>query len=272
MPQLSELRTPDDDWTGKTKAEDRRRRQNRLNQRTYRKRKMLQNSHLPLASAMSVLRSGDFASPLSVYGEGILTLRDAEQHVKLYEFTERVYLDYTLYAMWPTYLPALIRLNVLNALAHNATMLGIEAKSLCRDETSSPFNSHGPQAPNGLIPALPYPESLRPTAKQRAVQHHPWLDLFPFPRMRDNMIEGAANGIFDDDMLCYDLVHTGAGSEVEQPALIVWGESWDAQAWEVSIAFLKKWGWLVRGCSEIIDSTNYWREKRGEKKLINVKL
>lgn len=36
MPQLSEMRDPDDDWTGKTNAEDRRRLQNRLNQRTQR--------------------------------------------------------------------------------------------------------------------------------------------------------------------------------------------------------------------------------------------
>jgi hypothetical protein len=36
LPQLTELKDPDDDWTGITEARDRRRRQNRLNQRAYR--------------------------------------------------------------------------------------------------------------------------------------------------------------------------------------------------------------------------------------------
>lgn len=36
MPQLVEMQDPEDDWTGKTKAADRRKRQNRLNQRAYR--------------------------------------------------------------------------------------------------------------------------------------------------------------------------------------------------------------------------------------------
>lgn len=37
MPQLVELRDPSDDWTGVTSTAERKRRQNRLNQRAYRK-------------------------------------------------------------------------------------------------------------------------------------------------------------------------------------------------------------------------------------------
>lgn len=37
MSQLAELRDDEDDWTGVTNSADRRRRQNRLNQRAYRK-------------------------------------------------------------------------------------------------------------------------------------------------------------------------------------------------------------------------------------------
>ncbi|EIT73587.1 hypothetical protein AO1008_11858 [Aspergillus oryzae 100-8] len=29
---------------------------------------------------------------------------------------------------------------------------------------------------------------LRPTTLQRGIPHHPWLDIFPFPRMWDNLI------------------------------------------------------------------------------------
>lgn len=37
MPQRREVRKPDDDWTGITSAAERRKLQNRLNQRLYRK-------------------------------------------------------------------------------------------------------------------------------------------------------------------------------------------------------------------------------------------
>jgi hypothetical protein len=36
MPQQTEVRGPDDDWTGLTDTAERRKRQNRLNQRIYR--------------------------------------------------------------------------------------------------------------------------------------------------------------------------------------------------------------------------------------------
>jgi hypothetical protein len=37
MPQQAEVRAPEDDWTGLTNAAERRKLQNRLNQRLYRK-------------------------------------------------------------------------------------------------------------------------------------------------------------------------------------------------------------------------------------------
>ena len=73
---------------------------------------------------------------------------------------------------------------------------------------------------------------------------------------------------FDEDELCVEVFHPYDQCESEEkPALIVWGESGDIRGWEVNVAFLKKWGWLLRGCNELLQSTNAWRMQRGEKTL-----
>jgi hypothetical protein len=38
----------------------------------------------------------------------------------------------------------------------------------------------------------------------RTVLNHPWLDFFPFPKMRDNLIE--AGDDWDDEQLCHDIM------------------------------------------------------------------
>jgi len=85
--------------------------------------------------------------------------------------------------------------------------------------------------------------------------------------MRDNMLNGIVAGIFDEDELCADLLNVEDNREDEKPSLIVWGSPWDPQGWEASVAFLRKWGWLINGCLEVLEATNVWRQKRGEKQL-----
>ncbi|KAH8747598.1 hypothetical protein F5883DRAFT_437129, partial [Diaporthe sp. PMI_573] len=53
-----------------------------------------------------------------------------------------------------------------------------------------------------------------------------------------------------------------------EAALIICAEPSNPHGWEVSLALLRKWGWLLEGCEDILEATNYWREKRGEKKVI----
>ena len=108
------------------------------------------------------------------------------------------------------------------------------------------------------------PASLRPTTLQQTVEHHPWIDLFPIPRLRDNFLR--AGDSFDEADLCNDLVdfhditHDGTG-------MIVWDCPWESSGWEVSAYFLLKWPWLLRGCNELAASTNRWRATRGEPAL-----
>jgi len=49
-----------------------------------------------------------------------------------------------------------------------------------------------------------------------------------------------------------------------QKGLIIWGEPFLVSSWEMTPGFMRKWGWVVRNCYELLDSTNQWRELRGE--------
>lgn len=47
--------------------------------------------------------------------------------------------------------------------------------------------------------------------------------------------------------------------------LIVWGDPWEAKNWEVTEGFVRRWGWMMKGCWEgILEATNFWRGIRGE--------
>jgi hypothetical protein len=145
--------------------------------------------------------------------------------------------------------------------------MGFPPEALCRDEFVSPYAEAGPTLPDLTMPLLSCPKMLLPTSLQRMVPHHPWIDLFPIPKFRDNVLLAVEAGLFDEDDLCADILDPEAGNNREQPGLIVWASAWDVCGWEVNIPFLNKWGSLLSGCPEIIEATNQWREKRGEKKL-----
>lgn len=108
------------------------------------------------------------------------------------------------------------------------------------------------------------PPSLRPTALQRMIPHHPWIDLFPFPKMRDNML--LAESQYDEDALCNNLIDF-CDIPTDETGLVVWGEPWEPAGWEVSESLLKSWGWVIQDCHDIQSSTNVWRRRRGEREL-----
>lgn len=158
------------------------------------------------------------------------------------------------------HLLTLSRLNIQHAINHNIVSIGMTREWLKCDESISIFNVLTPGFSEERIPT-----SLHPTALQRTKPHHPWLDAFPFPQMRDNLI--AVEDEMDDDGLCRDLMAfwdtRNAGA-----MLLVWGDAWDPRNWEVTEEFLWKWGWVVQGCKEIVESTNAWRRLRGERKVV----
>ncbi|KAF5687635.1 hypothetical protein FCIRC_2341 [Fusarium circinatum] len=281
LPQLTELKDPDDDWTGITEARDRRRRQNRLNQRAYRQ----SPSHSPLHTVLcyTVLfievkltvagkrkaRNEEYANvtPEEIHTNGILILTTARERAVAYAFMQLVHMQHSLKNYRPALLPSLIRLNAVNAVSSNAVHIGIPLQGLCCDDVISPWNTLGPSSADGTSVKSSCPESLRPTKLQIEIEHHPWVDLLPFPRLRDNMLKAYTSDVIDEDELCIDILGLMSSQGLDDAYLIVWGEAHEEMSWEVSVGFLKKWGWLLKGCPKLVESTNHWRQQRGEAKL-----
>lgn len=199
------------------------------------------------------------------------TLDDPARRALLYHFASLAYSDYASGISRPIQLPTLVKLNVFNALARNASALGLMTTEWVLCDAISPFGRSGPLASSYELPGgKSCPPSLRPTSLQLTVPHRPWIDLFPLPRLRDNLLLTMKKfEAFDELGLCFDMVEAygTTTSGPDDPLLLVWGEPWDPYSWEASVAFLKKWGWLLRGCHEILESTNRWRERRGEARL-----
>ena len=183
------------------------------------------------------------------------------------QFLEHAYMSYLSGNLKLSHLPLVIQFNVTRGLAQNAAILGLPMEAFLDDDAVSPFNKQGPRLEPGVSQVSAFPVSLHPTLLQGSTLHHPWIDIFPFPRMRDNYLRSITNNTitWDEDELCDDIHQCGTTSQ--DASFIIWGEPWDPRNWEASIAFLRKWMWLLEGCPEILRSTNYWRRKRGEKRI-----
>jgi hypothetical protein len=286
MPQQVHVWDAADDWTGVTDRKERRKLQNRQNQRKWRKpsphlrpactshatstprinnkkyageRRKAKRAPSP-SRTVSSESLGTSSSAVHEYGE----LRcahaspNALEYLRWFEATARE--SYALGSPKSEHLIGIQRLNVHRAISENIRAIGMTLEWTNCDDSLSIFNL---SPPGFTVDGIPL--SLRPTEIQRTIPHHPWLDFFPFPKMRDCLITAAH--LFDDNELCHDLMafwdtrNTGA-------TLLVWGQSWDPRNWEVTEGFVRKWSWLLRDSPELWISTNYWRRRRGEKALV----
>ncbi|RFU75301.1 hypothetical protein TARUN_6938 [Trichoderma arundinaceum] len=165
----------------------------------------------------------------------------------------------------------LVHNNIIRGLIANASLLNYPWSTICQDDSLSGYCTPAPNLDLSMRSSS-LPSSLQPTSIQHKEMHHPWLDLVPSPRFRDNIIRRLAapsQGWDFETELCEDL--TGAGKlqlSCSRPGFMLWGEnSWDTRNWEVTEEFARKWPDIIDGCSDLIASTNNWRKKRGESRL-----
>jgi hypothetical protein len=160
------------------------------------------------------------------------------------------------------HLLTLVQYNVYRGLLTNMVLLALPNMFGC-DEAEPPISLS--MLP---LPAV-IPPSLAPTSLQLTVPHEPWVDVFPLPALRDNLIR--ATGTFDSCELCDDSLGTLFDETLtkhdDRNSVCLWGEPWDVNSWEIMEGFAKKWGGLLVGCTELIAATNRWREIRGERPL-----
>lgn len=112
------------------------------------------------------------------------------------------------------------------------------------------------------------PVALRRTRLQEAVVHEAWIDVIPYAAMRDNIIR--FQDAIDVEDLCSDFLggmYEGT-SEIHDRGMVLWGEPWAEEGWEISEHFTKKWWFLMRGCLSFVVSSNRWRKARGDGPLI----
>jgi hypothetical protein len=241
-----------------------------LRQEAKEKAKILHESNINGSNGIRDIDTSPGYADASAHLAVIACSLSAEQHTQctfapptvhelMHEFEGRAMKNFTENSPKADQLINLSRMNILRAAYDNVLALGMSAEWMCRDDAVSILSRAGPALSHHAIPL-----SLRATSLQQQVPHHPWLDAFPFPRMRDNLI--LAGDSLDDDELCHDLTAFW-DTRRSDATLLVWGTPWDPRNWEVTEGFAKKWGWVLRGSPEILVSTNKWRVKRGERVL-----
>jgi len=167
-----------------------------------------------------------------------------------------------LYPISRDHLMPLVEYNVFRATATNFLILGRSRFS----GTACPFGASVPTFPNPYE-GVTIPASLEQTSLQKSTQYPVWIDLLPSPRMRDNAIRSLH--LFTSNELYADLLGSLMGKQNDVDSiLIAWSDPWTADGWELTEGFLRKWEFLVRGCTDLFQATNRWRSTRGEEPLI----
>ncbi|KAL7912406.1 hypothetical protein GGI35DRAFT_440172 [Trichoderma velutinum] len=287
-----------DDWRGVTDPTERKKRQNRLRQRLLREKKRTA-AYAKLTSTSSIdsswngfgiLMSGASHKPM-LRSEGLCNSnyvrRDSfninlpesfELQTEIWNIQTNMVIPplmlYTTAATFGQATPPLIfplspdhcLLTMVQYNVQRASLFNMAVLSLLK---------HLPLECGGTInlpslaidPPSCIPPELLPTTLQKSTPHPYWMDIFPCHIMRDNLIR--FYGQYDAHDLHRDLAKSLYEGFVdgEQRGCMVWGEPWTVKGWEASEGFVRKWGFLLKGSSGLLASTNRWRESRGEDAL-----
>lgn len=155
----------------------------------------------------------------------------------------------------------LVQLNVLRGMMSNMAMLRLIDR-LPIECGMVLYAEDFPRPPDVL------PPSLQETWFQQTTPHDMWLDVIPSPRLRDNIL--SYGDFVSEDDFCVDVMGGlfEGFDDIELNGILVWGEPWSETGWEVTQGFVKKWGFLLKGCDALIEATNKYRTARGEDRLV----
>ncbi|WEW58858.1 hypothetical protein PRK78_004326 [Emydomyces testavorans] len=134
--------------------------------------------------------------------------------------------------------------------------VGITEEMLCADKSPSPFFRFSAELVDDTVKAnmictvqkifKTLKPDLRPSREQITVQHHPFIDILPFPTLRKNLIthqEEIDEDEFFHDMLtglvCWGGAGIGRKDRENSTGYASTGTPWDVRSWEAKAWFLK---------------------------------
>ncbi|KAH7324841.1 hypothetical protein B0I35DRAFT_467528 [Stachybotrys elegans] len=288
MPQLLEAKNLEDDWTGLTDPVARRRIQTRLNTRAYRRRKAEQaaaEAAVKAAEEALAAAEAEILAHRPLFAKAEEEEEDEEEEVPCWVETKQsismlptttadsynccgrpllspsTTINDVIFPLSKDHLIILVQINVVRGCLTNHRLIGGLVPPAPRDCTNASISIFP-----GATEIRELPPNLYPTVLQCAKRHGNWIDVLPHPVWRDNLL--SALGRFSPEDFGNDIIgglFTGAPAEAcEMRGLLVWSDPWYYTSWEISEGFIKKWGWTLIGCEDMIAATNEWRRKRGE--------
>lgn len=163
--------------------------------------------------------------------------------------------------------------------------VGITEEMICADKSLSPFFWSSAESADDMVKAnaictvqsifKTLKPDLRPSSEQITVNHHPYIDILPFPTLRKNLIthqeEIDEDGFFYDmltGLVCWGGAGIGRKDRQDSTGYVSTGTPWDVRSWEARVWFLKKYWTLLGGeDGELVRQSEWWRNMRGDDTL-----
>lgn len=177
------------------------------------------------------------------------------------------------------------QLCTLTALFSIAMHIKISQDVLCNDDLRSPFfqicaTSADALAKANMVTAVKksfktLKPDMRPTHEQITIDHSPYIDIIPFPGLRNNLIK--RQGEFDEEeffldlltgLVCWGGAGVGKRDRNASTGKVSTGTAWDPRSWEGQQWFVQKYWHLLGGEEgDLVRQTEWWRSMRGDDPL-----